>query len=67
MVNVKFTYEEKRALQGILAEILLNKEPSQEQGYFKTSIYHLSTEETDYLFYLHKLLEQNDKIELSFT
>lgn len=67
MVNVKFTYEEKRSLQGIFAELLLNKKQSQEPGYFKTSISHLSKEDMDYISHLHYLLEHYDKIELSFT
>ena len=67
MVNVKFTYEEKRALQSILAEMLTNKKPSTQPGYCETSVHHLSKEENDFLNHLHYLLECNDKIELSFT
>lgn len=67
MVKVALTYEEKRVLQSILAEMLVNKKPSIQAGYYETSVHHLAKEDVDYIRHLHYLLEHYDEIKLALT
>lgn len=66
MISVKITYEEKRLLQSIFAEMLLNLSSPDAAGFRKTEVYHLSREAVVYLSSLRCLFEKFDSADICF-
>ena len=66
MISVSIRYEEKRLLQSIFAEMLLNLSKPNEAGYQETTVHHLSREAVVYLSSLRCLFEKFECADICF-